>query len=181
MQEISILGISGSLRDASWNTRLVRETARHCSGAALTLADINLPLYDGDVESRGLPPEVQTLAAQISAADAVLVATPEYNKGVSGALKNALDWVSRVDGNPWLGKPVAILSATAGRSGGERAQSMLRDCLLPFRPRLVMGPEVLIGGAASEFNAEDRIENPRYVTAMTGLMAELRAEVAAQA
>jgi chromate reductase len=70
----------------------------------------------------GIPAEVQELADQIAAADAVIIAGPEYNKALSGVLKNALDWVSRTKGNPWRDKPVAIMSATGGRAGGERTQ-----------------------------------------------------------
>ena len=92
---------------------------------AFTEANLNIPLYNGDVETAtGLPGAVALLVDQISSADAVVISTPEYNKGISGVLKNALDWVSRAYGNPWLDKPVAIISATAGRGGGERAQTM---------------------------------------------------------
>lgn len=82
------------------------------------------------------------LVDQIAAADAVVISTPEYNKSISGVLKNALDWVSRTSGKPWAGKPVAIMSAAAGRAGGERAQFALRLCMVPFRADLVAGQEL---------------------------------------
>lgn len=107
----------------------------------------------------------------------MVIATPEYNKSLSGALKNALDWVSRVKGNPWKGKPVAILSATAGRTGGERGQVSLRLAMQSFRPRLLQGPDVLIAGAHNEFDAEGRLSNERYLQTLTELMEALRAEV----
>lgn len=89
--------------------------------ATFVEADLRFPLYDGDLEARdGIPTAVQTLSDQIAQADAVVIASPEYNKSISGVLKNALDWVSRTDGNPWRDKPLAIVSATAGRAGGER-------------------------------------------------------------
>ena len=98
-----------------------------------TQANLDLPLYDGDAETAGgIPADVQLLADHITAADAVIISTPEYNSALSGVLKNALDWISRVQGNPWRDKPVAIMSAAAGRAGGARALSSLRLCLAPF-------------------------------------------------
>ena len=93
-----LLGISGSLRRDSVNTKLLRHAATHF-GCDLVLGDLNLPLYDNDLEiESGIPDAVQALADQIKAADAVILSTPEYNQSMSGVLKNALDWVSRV---PW--------------------------------------------------------------------------------
>ncbi|MEM6372428.1 MAG: NAD(P)H-dependent oxidoreductase, partial [Pseudomonadota bacterium] len=121
MSTPTLLAISGSLRAESTNTKLLREAARLFGPCDLIEGDLNLPLYDGDAEERdGIPASVQTLSDQIEAADAVLISTPEYNKGPSGALKNALDWVSRTEGSPWAGKPVAVMSSAAGRAGGER-------------------------------------------------------------
>ncbi len=91
-------------------------------------------------------------------------------------LKNALDWVSRTKPNPWHDKPVAIVSATAGRAGGERTQFALRLCMVPFRPRLVTGPEVLVAGAAEQFDEAGRLTNDRYDAALAELMAVLRVE-----
>ena len=172
-----LLGLSGSLRDASLNTKLVHEAGRLFDPERFVLGDLRLPLYDGDLEAKGLPDEVQLLSDQIAEADAVVVSTPEYNKNLSGVLKNALDWVSRTDGNPWAGKPVAILSATAGRAGGERAQNSLRLCLQPFRPLILQGPEVLVGGAASEFDEAGQLTNERYLTVLGNLMEDLRSRI----
>ena len=172
---MKVLAISGALRQGSLNTKLVRYAAQ-TFGAEFEIADLNLPLYSGDVENIGIPKCVQTLADQIKAADAVIIATPEYNKNVSGVLKNALDWVSRTHGNPWVRKPVAIMSATAGRSGGERAQNSLRLCLQPFIPRLLNGPEVLIGSAHEAFETGTLV-NEKYQKAVAILMDALRTEV----
>ena len=102
---LSLLGLCGSLRAESYNRALMQEAAR-LFGAELKEANLRLPLYDGDLEkASGIPADVQTLADQITAADAALIASPEYNQSLSGVLKNALDWVSRVDGKPWLNKP----------------------------------------------------------------------------
>ena len=115
MAHVKLLGLSGALRKGSTNTLLLQEAARLMGDAELTLADLNLPLYDGDLEAaEGVPAAVQKLAAQISEADAVVISTPEYNRGLSGVVKNALDWVSRVEGSAWAGKPVALMSSAAG-------------------------------------------------------------------
>ena len=173
-----LLGISGSLREASLNRRLIREAARLGGFDDYVEADLRLPLYDGDLEeASGIPAEVQVLVDQIAAADAVVISTPEYNKGISGVLKNALDWVSRSDVKPWMDKPVAIMSATAGRTGGERAQSNLRLAMLPFRTRLLQGPEVLVAGAFNEFDEAGHLSGEAYIKALTELMDALRAEI----
>ncbi|MEM9437648.1 MAG: NAD(P)H-dependent oxidoreductase, partial [Pseudomonadota bacterium] len=99
-----LLGISGSLRKGSTNTMLIHAAKAAFDPAEFTMGSIDLPLYNGDVEeASGIPGSVQTLADQIAAADAVIISTPEYNKLMSGALKNALDWVSRTKGGPWKG------------------------------------------------------------------------------
>ncbi len=171
-----LLCISGALRRDSTNTKLVQEAARHYGGAH-TLADIRFPLYDGDAEkAEGIPAPVQTLSDQIASAEAVVIASPEYNQSFTGVLKNALDWVSRTDGSPWQDKPVAIMSAAAGRAGGARANYALRLALTTFRPRLLTGPEVLVANSGSQFDEEGRLTEPRYERALTGLMEALRAE-----
>jgi len=175
----TLLGICGSLRAGSYNHKLMREAARLFAPAAFVEADLRLPLYDGDLEeAQGIPPGVQRLADQIAQADAVVISGPEYNKSVSGVLKNALDWVSRTEGNPWKDKPVAILSATGGRAGGERTQFALRLCLVPFRARVLPGPEVLVGQAKEQFDEAGRLTNERYEKALAALMDALRTEIA---
>ncbi|TNF21814.1 MAG: NAD(P)H-dependent oxidoreductase [Rhodobacteraceae bacterium] len=176
---MKLLGISGALRGESSNTKLVHEAARLFGDAEFTLADLNLPLYDGDLEqSEGIPPEVQRLADQIAAADAIAISGPEYNKGITGVLKNALDWVSRTEGNPWRDKPVAIMSSADGRAGGERTQMMLRWCLVAFRPRILQGPEVFLAKGRGQFDAAGRLTDAFAEKLLTELMAALRAEAA---
>lgn len=173
-----LLGISGSLRAGSYNRKLLREAARLYDPAEFVEADLRLPLYDGDLEdAEGLPDGVLRLAEQIKAADAVIISGPEYNKAISGVLKNALDWVSRTKLAPWRDKPVAIMAATGGRAGGERTQWTLRLCLTPFRPRILPGPEVLVGNTDTQFDAEGRLVNDRYLAALGELMSDLRKEV----
>jgi chromate reductase, NAD(P)H dehydrogenase (quinone) len=140
-----------------------------------TLADLRLPLYDGDLETaEGIPASVQTLANQIAAADAIIIATPEYNKALPGVLKNALDWVSRTKGAPWRDKPTAIISAAAGRAGGERSQFSLRLCLVPFRANVLPGPEVMIADSGNAFDADGRLKDAKTVKILTDLMQDLR-------
>jgi chromate reductase len=176
MTELTLLGLCGSLRAASLNRRLMREGAARFAGT-FAEADVRLPLYDGDLEDQGVPPEVRALCAAIDAADAVLIACPEYNKAPSGVLKNALDWISRVKPNPLAGKPVAIVSATGGRAGGERAQTMLRAMLVPHRAETLGWPEVLVGEAEGQFDAEGRLTNTRNAAALDQLMIRLREAV----
>ncbi len=173
-----LLGISGSLRRNATNRKLVREAARLYGDAEYAEADLSLPLYDGDIEEeQGIPEEVQRLADRIAASDAVLISAPEYNKSISGALKNALDWVSRVEGNPWRDKPVAVMSAAAGRGGGEVAQYAVRQALQAFRPRIVNGAPVMVAAAHSEFDANGRLTSQNYIEPLIQLMEALRAEV----
>ncbi len=178
MSDPILLGLSGSLRAGSGNRKLLREAARLFGPCSFQEAGLNLPLYDGDLEdSQGIPDAVQQLADQINAADAVIISTPEYNKGPSGVLKNALDWVSRTDGKPWLNKPVAVMSAAAGRAGGERAQMVLRGFMVPFRPCILPGPEMHLAGVGNAFDKTGRLQSEQHVRTLTELMQALRAEI----
>lgn len=174
-----LLGLSGSLRAESTNRKLLREAARLFGDCTYDEADLRLPLYDGDAEeSDGIPADADRLASQILAADAVLISTPEYNKGPSGVLKNALDWVSRTSGKPWADKPVAVMSAAAGRAGGERAQLVLRGFMIPFRPRILQGPEIHLAGSGTQFDEAGHLTGEVYVRDLTQLMQALRREIA---
>jgi chromate reductase, NAD(P)H dehydrogenase (quinone) len=175
MGDLNLLGICGALRAASWNRKLMHEAARLFAPASFVEANLRLPLYDGDLEAQGIPPEVQLLADQIKAADAVVIAGPEYNKALSGVLKNALDWVSRVPGGVWRGKPVAIISAAAGRAGGERSQMTMRHAMNPFRAHVLPGPEVMIAAPEREFDAQGHLTGAMPVKLLTELMDDLRA------
>jgi chromate reductase len=173
---LKLLGMSGSLRAEATNRKLLREAARLFGASEYAEADLNVPLYDGDQEAAsGVPQSVKDLANAIAGADAVIISTPEYNKGPSGALKNALDWVSRAEGRPWTDKPVAVMSAAAGRAGGERAQLILRTFMVSFRCRIVVGPEIHLAGSGSQFDDEGRLTSEIYERDLTELMANLRA------
>ena len=170
-----ILGLCGSLRRQSYNRKLLNQAVQLFGDCSYQEISLNLPLYDGDLEDRdGIPEEVQRLADAIKSADGIIVVGPEYNKGLSGALKNALDWVSRVPGGAWKGKPVAVMSAAGGRTGGETAQYMMRHCLTPFGAQLISAPMVAVANAAQEFDDDGNLTNERYLKSINGLMAELR-------
>lgn len=172
-----LLGISGSLRVNATNRKLVREVGRHFGGEFVE-ADIRLPLYDGDEEAAsGVPAPVQRLADQIASAEAIAISTPEYNQSFSGSLKNALDWISRVGGRPFGDKPVALMSAAAGRSGGARANYALRLAMTSFRTRLLPG-EVLLAASRKAFDEDGRLISERVDRQVADLVAALKAEIA---
>lgn len=180
MADLTLLGIPGALRAASTNRLLLAEARRAFGDATYLEADLRLPLYDEDLETaEGIPAAVQTLADQIKRADAIIIATPEYNKALPGVLKNALDWVSRTKGGPWRDKPVAIISAADGRAGGERSQFSLRLCLVPFRAHVLPGPEVMVAQSRAAFDAEGRLTDARTIKGLAELMGLLR-DAAAQ-
>lgn len=175
MPDPKLLTISGSLRKGAYNRMLLNEAVRAFGPADVTEADLHLPLYDGDLEeAEGVPDAVHTLADQIKAADAVIIASPEYNKGITGALKNALDWVSRVEGMPFKGKPTVVMSANAGRTGGETGQFMLLSCLVPLQAEVLTGPMLCVAAAQNEFGEDGQLTNDLYVKALQTRMRALR-------
>lgn len=177
----NIVGLCGSLRKGSFNRKLLNEAVRLyglCDYAEILL---DMPLYNGDRETeQGRPKEVEDLATAIKNADAVIVTTPEYNKGISGVLKNALDWISRVPGGVWKGKPTAILSAAGGCTGGETAQYMARHCFTTFGARLLTSPVVCIASASEQFDTNDYLLSDRYLKTVEKLMCNLAQEIELQ-
>lgn len=169
-----ILGLSGSLRAGSYNTMLMNEAIRAFGPDHYQLADLRLPLYDGDLESQGIPAEVTSLCEQIAWADALVLSSPEYNKGPSGVMKNALDWISRVRPMPTENKPTVVLSAANGISGGQRAKSHMYLYLIPFKVRLITDPEVNIGAASSKFDADGRMTDEAGQKFLGQLMGALK-------
>ncbi|MEM9737363.1 MAG: NADPH-dependent FMN reductase [Pseudomonadota bacterium] len=172
-----LLGISGSLRAASTNSMLVREAARVFAPDQFTFADLNLPLFNEDLEAEGQPEPVATLCAQIEAADAIVMSTTEYNKGPSGVMKNMLDWVSRPRPAPMVDKPVAVLSAAAGGAGGQRAMSLMYLHLIPFKVKLVTAAEVNVGNSGAAFDGEGRLKDEGLAKALDRQMSALRAAI----
>lgn len=156
-QPLSILGLPGSLRAASLNRGVLRAlAARMPDDTTLTIYELrDLPLYDGDLDIEGGPASVNALKEAVAQADAVLFATPEYNYGVPGVLKNAIDWISRPAYRSVLAhKPVAIVSAASSPVGGARAQGQLKQILLGTVSDLLPSPELAIGQAQMRLTAE---------------------------
>jgi len=155
---VKILGIAGSLRHGSYNRALLREAELLAPpGVELEQFDLrSIPLFDADVEAAGEPPEVRELKDAIRGADALLIATPEYNRGTSGVLKNAIDWASRPPfGSPLAGKPVGIMGA-GGRRGTAGAQVQVRDALA-FPRANVLTQSVLVPMAWERFDEDGRL------------------------
>ncbi len=157
---MKILGISGSLRDASYNTGLLRAAAGLVEGDVELLLFDGLkpvPPYDEDDDFGAGPAPVERLRAAIADADAVLFATPEYNSSVPGQLKNALDWVSRpLATNPLRNKPVAVVGASTGMFGAVWAQAELRKVAAALGGRVV-DSELLVASAPTRFDERGRL------------------------
>jgi len=152
--QISILGIAGSLRRESYNKAALRAAQGLCpEGAKLEIYDLaGLPLFNQDEEKHPTP-KVAEFKQKIRAADAILISTAEYNYGLPGVLKNAIDCASRPYGDSaWNGKPIAIMSAAVGIAGGIRAQYQLRQCFVFLNLEAVVQPEVAIGNAPQRFD-----------------------------
>jgi chromate reductase, NAD(P)H dehydrogenase (quinone) len=155
---LHVLGISGSLRRASYNTALLRAAAELMPpGMTLEIFDLApLPLFNEDTE-KPFPAAVADFRTRLAQADALLIATPEYNSSISGALKNAIDWASRSPQQPLNGRPVAIMGASTGNFGTVRAQLHLRQILTHIGALPLGKPEVLVARAEQAFDAEGRL------------------------
>lgn len=153
-QSIHIVGFCGSLRKDSYNLKLLKAAGELLpSHAKFTIADISqLPHYNQDLEAN-LPKPVVDLIDLAKSADAIVIATPEFNYSIPGVLKTALDWLSRQYADwPLKGKPAAIMGATPGTLGTVRAQMQLRQILLALDTRTVTRPEVYVGQVKSKFD-----------------------------
>lgn len=157
---IHVLGICGSLRAGSYNRFALKAASELLpEGVTLELFESlhDIPLYDDDVKQQGFPPSVQAMREKIAAADALLIATPEYNYSTSGVLKNAIDWASRPPTQPFDGKPIALMGASPGLFGTARAQYHLRQMFVFLNACIINRPEVMIGQAPQKFDAEGRL------------------------
>jgi chromate reductase len=137
----------GSLRKGSYNAAIARALpALAPDGMTISVLPSvgEFPPYNADVQVEGLPPVVTRTADAIRAADGLIVVTPEYNHTIPGAMKNAIDWISRLPNQPFAAKPVALQSASQGLWGGLRAQLALRHMFVYLDGRLLNKPEVII-------------------------------------
>ncbi len=176
--QITILGVAGSLRKDSYNKGALRAAQALCpEGAKLEIYDIaGLPLFNQD-EERNPTPKVTEFKQKIRAADAILIATAEYNYGIPGVLKNAIDCASRPYGDSaWAGKPVAIMSASVGAFGGVRAQYQLRQSFVFLNMDCVLQPEVAIAVASQRFDERGNLTDEASKKLIGQLMQNLVAK-----
>jgi chromate reductase len=172
---VRIFGVAGSLRQASYNRGALRAAGELLPPEArLDIFDIDgLPGFSQDLEKQP-PAQVTDMKQRIRAADAVLFATPEYNFSVPGVLKNAIDWASRPYGDSaWQGKPCAIMGATVGAAGTARAQYHLRQMLVFLDMHPLNKPEVMIGSAASRFDAQGNLTDADTRKHIAGMLEAL--------
>ena len=157
---LRIVGFAGSLRAASLNRALLL-AARDLSPREMSLHIEELgevPLFNADLSGASTPKSVVRLRNAVQAADGLLLATPEYNHGVPGVLKNAIDWLSQpLHASPLEGKPTAIIGASTGFSGSARGQMQLRQSLVLTNTPVMLQPEVLVGRAHEKFDVAGRL------------------------
>lgn len=174
--KLHVLGIAGSLRAKSFNRGLLNAAQELApEGMLIDICDISsLPFYDGDVEAAGDPESVAAFKSAIRTTDALLIATPEYNYGISGVLKNAIDWASRPPGkSPLMEKPAAIMGATPGTGGTARAQLQLRQTLAATRVHVMTNPEIFVSGAYEKFDENGRLTDEATSTYISKLLISL--------
>ena len=173
-----VLGFAGSLRLGSYNRSLLR-AARELAPEGMTIDIFDLasiPLYNADVEAQGDPEPVAAFKTAIRHANALLIACPEYNHGVPGVLKNAIDWASRPPRTAALDrKPLALIGASPGMTGTARGQSQLRQAFVFTNSYALPQPEMLVAHAQEKFDDQGRLtdENTRdFLRRMLGALAE---------
>ena len=152
---LNVITIAGSLRKGSFNAALARQLPKWApEGMSITAAPAwaDLPTYNADEQAKGFPETATKLADAIRAADGVIIVSPEYNYGVPGGLKNAIDWLSRIKDQPFKDKPVALQSVAGGPLGGGRVQYQWRQIMVFVEAQVFLRPEVFVGMAAQKFD-----------------------------
>lgn len=171
---LRVLGIPGSLRAGSYNRALLRAAAEVApEGIRIDIYELDgIPLYNGDVEAQGDPPAVAAFKDGIRGADALLFACPEYNHGISGVLKNAIDWASRPPrGSALNGKMAGVIGASPGMGGAAQGQMQLRHAFVFTNTYALQQPEVLLSRAHEKFDAEGRLTHEPSREFLRGFMA----------
>jgi chromate reductase len=169
----NVLALAGSLRRGSYNRLLLMAAAADAPpGMQLKVYDelASVPLFSEDVEAEAVPAGVQRLRERVRSADAVLIATPEYNQSIPGVLKNAIDWLSRPPQEVLVGKPIAVIGASAGRWGTRLAQSHLRHVLYATEALVMPQPSLFLAGAASLFDGAGRLDDEQTSRALRELL-----------
>ena len=171
---LRVLGFAGSLRKASFNRGLLRAATELVpDGMSLDVFDIApIPLYNGDLEAEGRPEPVTAFREAIRAADALLIACPEYNYSIPGVLKNAIDWASRGADQPFAGKPVAFMGAGGGL-GTARSQYHLRQVCVFLDLHPLNKPEVFVPQASQKFDAQGNLTDESVRPRVAALLAAL--------
>jgi chromate reductase, NAD(P)H dehydrogenase (quinone) len=170
---LNVLAIAGSLRRNSFNRSLLKAAATLAApGMRVHLYDqlASVPLFSEDVEAAGVPEGAQHLRKQVAQADALLIATPEYNQSMPGVLKNAIDWLSRPPDECLVNKPVAVVGASAGRWGTRLAQSHLRHVLYATEALVMPQPSLFIAGAGDLFDGNGHLIDERSLQALRQLL-----------
>lgn len=182
-ETISVVAIAGSLRQASINRGLVRAAAElELPGLRVDPFDItDVPLYNGDVEAAGDPPAVTALKTSVKGADGLLLATPEYNRGMPGVLKNALDWASRPPDQALRAKPVALIGATPGGFGTRSAQFQIRQILGNPGCVVLPKPELWVSHASDKFDEDGNLTDDGTRQALSDLLGTFRDWIASPA
>ena len=181
MTDLNVLGISGSLRDGSLNTALLRAAQKYAP-AGMTITEYEglaeLPYYNGDLDTEEkLPVQVKELRERIREADALLIATPEYNYSIPGGLKNAIDWASRPSAtSSLLHKPVAIMGAAPTNFGTVRAQLALRQVFVWTHSDVVVKPEVMVFRAHERFDEAGNLTDDGTITLLQSLLDALKVQ-----
>lgn len=176
---IRLLGLSGSLRAGSFNTAILRALVPLVAGQAeLVIHPLNdVPLYNGDLDTDTPPAGVKALKDAIASADGLLVCSPEYNYGIPGVLKNALDWASRPGfKSPLKGKPALIMTSSPGAVGGARAHHQIRDALSASLARVVARPHATVAAVGQKI-ADGQITDDATRQFLLDAVADLIAEV----
>jgi chromate reductase len=155
MANVNVITIVGSLRKDSFNAALARQLPQWApEGMSIAASPpwAGFPIYNADDQAKGFPADVEALADAVRKADGVIFVTPEYNYGIPGGLKNAIDWVSRVKDQPFANKPIALQSCSMGILGGARMQYHMRQSLISIDAILFGRPEILVTFAATKFD-----------------------------
>ena len=174
---MKILAFAGSLRDGSFNRKLVAIAAEALRGKAdvdlLDLREVAMPPYDGDIEAKeGLPEGARLFKQRIAAADALLICSPEYNWSIPGTLKNVIDWASRGEGNPFKGKVAQLMGASPGVYGAVRSALALRQVLCALAV-FVLPATVQISRAGEAFDPSGHLIDPKSQALVEKACAEL--------
>ncbi|WP_283610220.1 NADPH-dependent FMN reductase [Faecalispora anaeroviscerum] len=178
MNTIKLVGFTGSLRKGSYNRGALRAAKELLpEGAELEILDLSaIPFFNQDLEGGELPASVTEFKKKIAEADALLIATPEYNYSIPPVLKNALDWASRDPSRPLSGKPAAIFSVSSSALGGARVQYHLRQVGVALNLKLVNQPEVFISFARDKFDTDGNLKDEdtkKHLSALVNALVDL--------